>query len=69
MNDLYLFGNEAYGIQSALNPMLEAELKKCKTVEEQESVIRRYQSIIIIAFTVTIAVSFLLCGLISFCMR
>jgi hypothetical protein len=65
MNDLYLFSG-AYGFQGVVNPMLEAELKKCKTPEEEESVIKTYQIITFIGSMVAIVLGLLLCGVIAF---
>jgi hypothetical protein len=64
MNDLYLFSG-AYSFQGAVNPMLEAELKKCKTPEERESVIKAYQTVTFIGSVVAIGLGILLCGVIA----
>lgn len=65
MNDLYLFGNGVYGFQNLMDPVLEFELKKCKTQEERDDVIQAYQSTLILSLVVSIVLGVVICGVIA----
>ena len=65
MNDLYLFGNGVYGFQNLMDPVLEFELKKCKTQEERDDVIQAYQSTSILSLGVAIVLGAVICGVIA----
>jgi len=41
MNDLYAFGG-AYSFQDTIDPILESELRKCKTQQERDAVTEAY---------------------------
>jgi hypothetical protein len=42
MNDLYVFGGGVHGFQCAMDPVLESELRKCKTQKEKDEVIEAW---------------------------
>ena len=69
MNDLYLFGNGVYGFQNLMDPVLEFELKKCKTQEERDDVIQAYQSTSILSLVVAIVLGAVICGVITLFMK
>ena len=69
MNDLYLFGNGVYGFQNLMDPVLEFELKKCKTQEERDDVIQAYQSTSILSLVVAIVLGAVICGVIALFMK
>lgn len=68
MNNLYTF-NEVYGFQGTMDPILEIELRKCKTQEEKENVIEDHQAITLLGSVVAIVVGALVCGVISLLMQ
>jgi hypothetical protein len=65
MNDLYVFSGGVYGFQGAMDPILECELRKCKTQEEKDKVIESYQTTTVLGFLGSIILGALVCGLIS----
>ena len=69
MNDLYLFGNGVYGFQNVMDPILELELKKCKTQEERDDVIQAYQSTSVLSLVVAIVLGAVICGVIALFMK
>ena len=42
MNDLYVFSGGVYGFQGVMDPILESELRKCKTQKEKDEVIEAW---------------------------
>ena len=66
MNDLYVFGGGVYGFQGVMDPILEIELRKCKTQDEKNEVIETYQAVNLITIVVAIVIGALVCGAISF---
>jgi hypothetical protein len=65
MNDLYVPGG-VYGFQGVMDPVLENELRKCKTQDEKNEVIETYQAVNLITIVVAIVIGALVCGAISF---
>jgi len=65
MNDFYMFGNGVYGFQNVIDPVLEFELKKCKTQEERDRVVNTYQTTMFFCFVGAIVIGAMLCGVIS----
>ena len=65
MNDLYVFGGGVYGFQGVMDPVLEIELRKCKTQTEKDEVIESYQTINLIIIVGAIVIGALACGAIS----
>ena len=65
MNDLYVFGGGVYGFQGVMNPVLESELRKCKTQKEKDEVIEAWQTVSSIIIVVSIVLGALVCGVIS----
>jgi hypothetical protein len=66
MNDLYVFGGGVYGFQGVMDPILEIELRKCKTQDEKNEVIETYQAVNLITIVGAIVIGALVCGAISF---
>ena len=64
MNDLYAFGG-AYSFQGVMDPILESELRKCKTQKEKDEVIEDYQTVNLIIIVVSIVLGGFVCGVIS----
>jgi hypothetical protein len=50
MNDLYVFGGGVHGFQCAMDPVLESELRKCKTQKEKDEVIEAWQTTTVLGF-------------------
>ena len=65
MNDLYVFGGGVYGFQGVMDPILEIELRKCKTQDEKNKVIEVYQAVNLIIIVGAIVIGALSCGAIS----
>ena len=65
MNDLYVFGGGVYGFQGVMDPILEIELRKCKTQDEKNEVIETYQAVNLITIVGAIVIGALSCGAIS----
>jgi len=65
MNDLYVFGGGVYGFQGVMDPILEIELRKCKTQNEKNKVIEAYQAVNLIIIVGAIVIGVLACGAIS----
>jgi hypothetical protein len=65
MNDLYVFGGGVYGFQGVMDPVLEIELRKCKTQTEKDEVIEVYQTVNLIIIVGAIVLGALACGAIS----
>ena len=65
MNDLYVFGGGVYGFQGVMDPILEIELRKCKTQDEKNKVIEVYQAVNLIIIVGAIVIGALACGAIS----
>ena len=66
MNDLYVFGGGGvYGFQGVMDPVLEIELRKCKTQTEKDEVIEAYQTVNLIIIVGAIVLGALACGAIS----
>jgi len=65
MNDLYVFGGGVYGFQGVMDPILEIELRKCKTQDEKNKVIEAYQAVNLIIIVGAIVIGALACGAIS----
>ena len=65
MNDLYVPGG-VYGFQGVMDPILEIELRKCKTQDEKNEVIETYQAVNLITIVGAIVIGALVCGAISF---
>lgn len=65
MNDLYVFGGGVYGFQGVMDPILEIELRKCKTQNEKNKVIEAYQAVNLIIIVGAIVIGALACGAIS----
>ena len=66
MNDLYVFGGGVYGFQGVMDPILEIELRKCKTQDEKNEIIETYQAVNLITIVGAIVIGALVCGAISF---
>ena len=66
MNDLYVFGGGVYGFKGVMDPILEIELRKCKTQDEKNEVIETYQAVNLITIVGAIVIGALVCGAISF---
>ena len=64
MNDLYAFGG-AYSFQDTIDPILESELRKCKTQQERDEVTEAYQTIRLFVSIASIVIGALVCGVIS----
>jgi hypothetical protein len=64
MNDLYAFGG-AYSFQDTIDPILESELRKCKTQQERDAVTEAYQTIRLFGTIAAIVIGALVCGVIS----
>jgi len=64
MNDLYAFGG-AYSFQDTIDPILESELRKCKTQQERDAVTEAYQTIRLLGTIAAIVIGALVCGVIS----
>ena len=69
MNDIYAFGGGVYGFQRVMDPVLEAELRKCKTQKERDDVVAANQATIIICAIVCASLGALLCGVIALFMH
>lgn len=65
MNDLYVFGGGVYGFQGVMDPVLEIELRKCKTQNEKDEVIEAYRTVNLIIIVGSIVLGALVCGAIS----
>jgi len=65
MNDLYVFGGGVHGFQCAMDPVLESELRKCKTQKEKDEVIEAWQTTTVLGFVGSIILGALVCGVIS----
>ena len=65
MNDLYFFENGAYNFQNGMDPILEIELKKCKTQEERNEVVDAYRTTMILGFVIATVLGILFCGVVS----
>ena len=63
MLDFYTISGGGFGIQS--DPILESELKKCKTQEEREQTVMRYQITLLLGCSVTFIVALIICGVFS----
>ena len=64
MNDLYAGG--VYGFQGIMDPILESELRKCKTQEERDEIISAYQTTLVLSLIVVIVIGVAMCGVITF---
>jgi len=64
MNNFYAF-NGVYYFRSAMDPVLESELKKCKTQKERDDVVESYQTNKFIGLAEAAIIGALVCGLIS----
>ena len=65
MNNLYVFGGGVYGFQGVMDPVLEIELRKCKTQNEKDEVIEAYRTVNLIIIVGSIVLGVLVCGAIS----
>jgi len=65
MNDLYVFSEGVYGFQGVMDPILESELRKCKTQKEKDEVMEAWQTVSLIIIVVSIVLGALVCGAIS----
>lgn len=65
MNDLYVFSGGVYGFQGVMDPILESELRKCKTQKEKDEVIEAWQTVTLIIIVASIVLGALVCGAIS----
>lgn len=62
MNDLYSFNGGVYAFYNIMDPVLESELKKCKTQKERDEVLATYQTTIIWGSIVAIILGAVVCG-------
>lgn len=65
MNNLYVFSGGVYGFQGIMDPILESELRKCKTQKEKDEVIEVWQTATLIIIVGSIVLGALVCGAIS----
>jgi hypothetical protein len=65
MDDIYLFGGVVYGSQNVMDPVLEAELKKCKTQKERDEVVKVYQMTLLRGIIAVFVLGVVLCGVIE----
>jgi len=65
MNDLYVFSGGVYGFQGVMDPILESELRKCKTQKEKDEVIEAWQTVTLIIIVGSIVLGAFACGVIS----
>ena len=65
MNDLYLFGGGVYGFQNVMDPILESELKKCKTQQERDEVMIAYRTTLLFGLICAIVLGSVLCGVVA----
>ena len=65
MNNLYVFSGGVYGFQGIMDPILESELRKCKTQKEKDEVIEVWQTVTLIIIVGSIVLGALVCGAIS----
>ena len=64
MNDFYAFGG-ACSFQGIMNPILESELRKCKTQKERDEATEEYPTITPFGSIVAFILGALVCGVIS----
>ena len=65
MNDLYSFGSGVYGFQNVMDPVLESELRKCKTQKERDEVLEAYKNTMLLSFLASMVLGAILCGVIA----
>lgn len=65
MDDFYLFGGVVYGSKNVMDPVLEAELKKCKTQKECDEVVKAYQMTLLRGLIAVFVLGVVLCGVIG----
>ena len=65
MNNLYVFSGGVYGFQGIMDPILESELRKCKTQKEKDEVIETWQTVSLIIIVASIVLGAFVCGVIS----
>lgn len=65
MDDFYLFGGVVYGSQNVMDPVLEAELKKCKTQKERDEVMIAYRTTLLFGIICAIVFGSVLCGVVA----
>lgn len=65
MNDLYLFSGGVYGFQNVMDPILESELKKCKTQQERDEVMIAYRTTLLFGLICAIVLGSVLCGVVA----
>ena len=65
MNDLYVFSGGVYGFQGVMDPILESELRKCKTQKEKDEVIEAWHTVSLIIIVASIVLGAFVCGVIS----